>query len=154
AEFLGSFGILGGCVVPMIHGGRVLGNLGLGRCEERAFTQQEIDFLSQFGTQVAIAAENALAYREIGQLTEKLAQEKLYLEDEIRREINSKEIVGESVTLKAALDKVATVAASDAKVLILGETGTGKELIARAIHDASRRKGRTFVKLNCAAIPT
>jgi formate hydrogenlyase transcriptional activator len=154
AEFLGSVGILGGCIVPMIHGGRVLGNLGLGRCEERAFTQDEIGFLSQFGTQVAIAVENALAYREIGILKEKLAQEKLYLEDEIRSEINFKEIVGESTALKAALEKVATVASSDATVLILGETGTGKELIARAIHDASRRKGRTFVKLNCAAIPT
>src|SRR5262249_4934042 len=100
AEFLGNIGILGGCIVPMIHRGRVLGNLGLGRCEERAFTQQEIDFLSQFGTQVAIAIENALAYREIGQLKEKLAQEKLYLEDEIRSEINFREIVGESSALK------------------------------------------------------
>src|SRR5215813_11455476 len=154
AAFLGNLGILGGCIVPMIHGGRVLGNLGLGRCEEKAFTQEEIVFLSRLGTQVAIAIENALAYREIGELKEKLAQEKLYLEDEIRSEINFKEIVGESTSLKAALDKVATVAPSDATVLILGETGTGKELIARAIHDASRRKGRTFVKLNCAAIPT
>ena len=154
AAFLGNLGILGGCIVPMIHGGRVLGNLGLGRCEEKAFTEEEIIFLSQLGTQVAIAIENALAYREIGELKEKLSHEKLYLEDEIRSEINFKEIVGESTSLKVALEKVATVAPSDATVLILGETGTGKELIARAIHDASRRKGRTFVKLNCAAIPT
>ncbi|HEX7286975.1 MAG TPA: GAF domain-containing protein [Candidatus Angelobacter sp.] len=154
AEFLANMGIMGGCIVPMIHRGRVLGNLGLGRCEEKEFTQEEIEFLSQFGAQVAIAIENALAYREIGELKEKLSQEKLYLEDEIRSEINFKEIVGESASLKAALDKIATVAASDATVLILGETGTGKELVARAIHDASKRKGRTFVKLNCAAIPT
>jgi formate hydrogenlyase transcriptional activator len=154
SEFLKREGIACGCLVPMIHRGQVRGNLGLARREEKLFTPEEIDFLSQFGTQVAIAVENALAYREIGELKEKLAQEKLYLEDEIRSEINFKEIVGESTSLKAALDKVATVAASDATVLILGETGTGKELIARAIHDASRRKGRTFVKLNCAAIPT
>src|ERR1043166_5513924 len=93
---------------------RVLGNLGLGRCEEKAFTQEEIVFLSQLGTQVAIAIENALAYREIGGLKEKLSQEKLYLEDEIRSEINFKEIVGDSTSLKAALEKVATVAPSDA----------------------------------------
>jgi formate hydrogenlyase transcriptional activator len=95
-----------------------------------------------------------LAYHEISQLKDKLAQEKLYLEEEIRSEMNFENIVGNSPALKHVLELVETVASSDSTVLLLGETGTGKELIARAIHDRSRRKDRTFVKLNCAAIPT
>src|SRR5213078_4037332 len=95
-----------------------------------------------------------LAYREISELKDKLAQEKLYLEEEIRSEMNFEQIVGSSAALKHVLQLVETVAASDSTVLLLGDTGTGKELIARAIHDRSRRKERTFVKLNCAAIPT
>jgi formate hydrogenlyase transcriptional activator len=94
------------------------------------------------------------AYREIAELKEKLAQEKLYLEDEIRGEIDFEGIVGQSSALRHVLNLVETVATSDSTVLLLGETGTGKELIARAIHDRSHRKQRTFVKLNCAAIPT
>lgn len=154
AEFLAQEGIVGGCVIPMIHRGKVVGNLGLGRKEEKEFSPDEVDFLCQFGSQVGMAIENALVYREIGLLKEKLSQEKLYLEDEIRSQINFQEIVGESPVLRSVLQRVHTVASSDATVLILGETGTGKELIARAIHEASKRKGRTFVKLNCAAIPT
>jgi formate hydrogenlyase transcriptional activator len=95
-----------------------------------------------------------LAYHEISQLKDKLAQEKLYLEEEIRSEMNFENIIGNSPPLKHVLELVETVATSDSTVLLLGETGTGKELIARAIHDRSRRKERTFVKLNCAAIPT
>jgi formate hydrogenlyase transcriptional activator len=95
-----------------------------------------------------------LAYHEISQLKDKLAQEKLYLEEEIRNEMNFENIVGNSPALKHVLKLVETVASSDSTVLLLGETGTGKELIARAIHECSRRKDRTFVKLNCAAIPT
>jgi formate hydrogenlyase transcriptional activator len=102
---------------------------------------------------VAIALENALAYGEIAELKDRLAQEKLYLEDEIRSQLNFSEIVGVSPALRQVLQQVETVAPTDSAVLILGETGTGKELIARAIHDLSRRKDRTFVKLNCAAIP-
>ena len=104
--------------------------------------------------QLAIAIENALAYREIAELKDKLAQEKLYLEDEIRGELDFEGIVGQSSALRHVLNLVETVAPSDSTVLLLGETGTGKELIARAIHERSRRKDRTFVKLNCAAIPT
>jgi formate hydrogenlyase transcriptional activator len=104
--------------------------------------------------QVAVALDNARSYREIAQLTEKLASEKLYLEEEIRTELNFEEIVGESPALKRVLSQARTVAPSDATVLILGDTGTGKELIARAIHRMSGRKERVFVKLNCAAIPT
>lgn len=104
--------------------------------------------------QIAIAVENALAWQEISALKDKLAQEKLYLEEAIRDELNFEQIIGKSSALKQVLRLVDTVASSDATVLLLGETGTGKELIARAIHDHSRRKERTFVKLNCAAIPT
>jgi formate hydrogenlyase transcriptional activator len=144
----------GQCFIPLISHGRTLGVLTSARCEESAFSPEDVLFLNHIAGQVALAVENSMSFEAIRELKEKLSQEKLYLEDEIRSEINFKEIVGESTSLKAALDKVATVATSDATVLILGETGTGKELIARAIHDASRRKGRTFVKLNCAAIPT
>ena len=98
--------------------------------------------------------ENGLAYREIAELKEKLNEEKLYLEDEIRTEHNFEEIVGESAPLKQVLKQVEIVAPTDSTVLIQGETGTGKELIARAIHNLSSRRARTFVKLNCAAIPT
>src|SRR5258708_26725654 len=98
--------------------------------------------------------ENALAYKEIAELKDKLAQEKLYLEEEIRGEMDFEGIVGQSSGLRHVLSLVETVAPSDSTVLLLGETGTGKELIARAIHDRSRRKDRTLMKLNCAAIPT
>ena len=98
--------------------------------------------------------DNAFAFRDISELNDKLAQEKLYLEEELRSELNFDQIVGDSAALKRVLELVETVAPSDSTVLLLGETGTGKELIARAIHDHSRRKDRTFVKLNCAAIPT
>ncbi|MGD0212668.1 MAG: sigma 54-interacting transcriptional regulator [Terriglobales bacterium] len=113
-----------------------------------------MDLLNQVANQVAIAVDNALAYRQIAELKDKLADEKSYLEDEIRSEYNFDEIVGESPSLKQVLEQVRTVAATDSTVLILGETGTGKELIARAIHNLSPRSGRTLVKLNCAAIPT
>ena len=104
--------------------------------------------------QVAIAIENALAYREITELKDKLAQEKLYLEEEIAAEVDFEGIVGQSSALRQVLQLVETVAPSDSTVLLLGETGTGKELIARALHDRSRRKDRTLIELNCAAIPT
>ena len=98
--------------------------------------------------------DNALAYQQITELKDKLTEEKLYLEDEIRTEYNFEEIIGESPTLKRVLRQVETVAPTDSTVLIQGETGTGKELIARAIHNLSSRRERTFVKINCAAIPT
>ena len=104
--------------------------------------------------QVAIAVENALAYGQISDLKDKLAQEKLYLEDEIRSELNFEEIVGKSEALRYVLKQVETVAPTDSTVLIYGETGTGKELIARALHNLSSRSSGAFVKLNCAAIPT
>ena len=147
-------GLKSGCFLPLISRDRTLGVLALSRFAPVPFTPDEIDFMTQIARQVAIAVENALAYREIAELKEKLAQEKLYLEDEIRGEMDFEGIVGQSSGLRHVLQMVETVAGSDSTVLLLGETGTGKELIARAIHERSRRKDRTFVKLNCAAIPT
>ena len=147
-------GIQSFCVIPLVNRGRALGTLALARVTEGSFTPEDVEFLSQAAGQIAIAIENALAYGEISELKDKLAQEKVYLEEEIRSEMHFEQIVGSSPALKHVLELVETVAPSDSTVLLLGETGTGKELIARAIHDRSRRKDRTFVKLNCAAIPT
>jgi formate hydrogenlyase transcriptional activator len=142
------------CFLPLVSRNRVMGVLALGRFEEHPFTQDDLDFLCQVAGQIATAVENALAYGEIADLKDRLAQEKLYLEDEIRGEVDFEGIVGQSTALHHVLQLVETVAPSDSTVLLLGETGTGKELIARAIHERSRRKDRTLVKLNCAAIPT
>src|SRR5580704_2634888 len=146
-------GLNAGCILPLASRGRVHGVLLLGRRNEDAFSRDDIKFLMQVAGQVAIAVENALAYKKIAELKEKLTQEKLYLEDEIRTELNFEEIVGKSAVLRQILQQVATVAPTDSTVLIYGETGTGKELIARAIHNLSSRQSNSFVKLNCAAIP-
>ncbi|HEY3973172.1 MAG TPA: sigma 54-interacting transcriptional regulator [Candidatus Sulfotelmatobacter sp.] len=142
------------CDLPLISKSRLLGVLAVAKREENAFDDEEVAFLLQVANQLAIGVENALNYKQIAELTEKLAQEKLYLEDEIRGEMDFEGIVGQSSALRHLLNLVETVAPSDSTVLLLGETGTGKELIARAIHERSKRKDRTFVKLNCAAIPT
>ncbi len=154
SDIVAAEGIRGFCNIPLANRGRALGILALLRTTDAPFSPGDIDFLSRASGQLAIAIENALAYQEISQLKDKLAQEKLYLEEEIRSEMNFENIIGNSPALKQVLELVETVATSDSTVLLLGETGTGKELIARAIHDRSRRKERTFVKLNCAAIPT
>jgi formate hydrogenlyase transcriptional activator len=147
-------GIKARCLIPLVNRGRVLGILGTSRTTETSFAPEDVDFLSRASGQIAIAIENALAYQEISKLKDKLAQEKLYLEDEIRADSGFERIIGKSAALKSTLQMVETVAPNDSTALLLGETGTGKELIARAIHDRSGRKDRTFVKLNCAAIPT
>jgi formate hydrogenlyase transcriptional activator len=147
-------GLKWGCVLPLASRGRMHGVLLLGRRDESTFSREDIKFLMQVASQVAIALENALAYKKIAELKEKLTQEKLYLEDEIRTELNFEEIVGKSAVLRRILHQVATVAPTDSTVLIYGETGTGKELVARAIHNLSSRQSNSFVKLNCAAIPT
>jgi formate hydrogenlyase transcriptional activator len=141
------------CSLPLVSRGRVLGSLDLGRARDAAFTNDEVEFLTQIANQVAIAVDNAIAYGQIADLKNELAQEKLYLESEIRSEMNFAEIVGNSPTIRAVLGQVETVAPSDSTVLLLGETGTGKELMARAIHERSKRRSHAFVKLNCAAIP-
>jgi formate hydrogenlyase transcriptional activator len=146
-------GLQSACWLPLISRTRVLGVLGLSRLEDIPFSGDDVSFLMQIANQVAIAVENALSYRQISELTNKLAQEKLYLEDEIRTEANFEDIVGKSPALHRVLKLVETVAPTDSTVLIFGETGTGKELIARAIHDLSSRNSNTFVKLNCAALP-
>jgi formate hydrogenlyase transcriptional activator len=142
------------CCLPLISRNRAIGVLVLGRLRDDAFSQADISFLSQVANQLALAVENALAYREIRELKEQLSKEKLYLEDEIRTEMNFTQIIGNSASLRRVLKRVGTVAPTDSTVLIYGETGTGKELIARAIHDLSPRSSKPFVKLNCAAIPT
>jgi formate hydrogenlyase transcriptional activator len=143
-----------GCMLPLPGRKRVVGTLSLVRARHNPYSQDELDFLTGVCSQITLVLENALAWQEISELKEKLAQEKLYLEEEIRSEMNFDQIVGDSPALRKVLQLVQTVAPSNSTVLLLGETGTGKELVARAIHDSSRRKNRTFVKLNCAAIPT
>jgi formate hydrogenlyase transcriptional activator len=154
AQRLAQAGLRSLCCIPLITRNRVLGTLNVGSMKENAFAPSDVDFLSQVASQAAIAIENATAFQEIAQLKDQLAEEKLYLEDEIRTEQNFGEIIGDDPAFRKVLDQLAIVAPTDASVLILGETGTGKELIARAIHDLSGRRERTFVKLNCAAIPT
>jgi formate hydrogenlyase transcriptional activator len=143
-----------GCMLPILGRSRTLGTLGLVRNQGTSYSQDELGFLRQVASQMAIAVENAFAYQEIKELKERLAQETVYLQDEIRSEINFEEIVGQSAALRRVLNQVETVAPTGSTVLICGETGTGKELIARAIHNLSPRHSNAFVKLNCAAIPT
>ncbi|TLY28225.1 MAG: GAF domain-containing protein [Nitrospirae bacterium] len=154
AQHLIAEGVKAFCSVPLLYHDRALGALNVGRRREDAFSPEDIGLLSEVAKQIAIAVENAQAYREITELKDKLAKEKLYLEEEIRTEQNFEEIIGESSALKQVLKQVEIVASTGSTVLILGDTGTGKELLARAIHNRSERRGRTFVKMNCAAIPT
>ena len=154
AQHLLDEGLKSLCCVPLVFHERVLGTLNIGRVAAHAFSPDDVELLSQVAQQIAIAVENGQAYRQIAELKEQLSKEKLYLEDEIRTERNFEEIIGESAALRHVLKQVEIVAPTDSTVLIQGETGTGKELIARAIHGASGRRARTFVKLNCAAIPT
>jgi formate hydrogenlyase transcriptional activator len=147
-------GVRSVCSVPLIAGNRVWGALNPTSMVENSFGPSNIEYLQQVANQIAAALQNAHAYREIAQLKERLAQEKRYLEYEIRSANRSDDIVGASPALKRVLDYAAIVADTDSTVLITGETGTGKERIARLIHGMSRRKDRNFIKLNCAAIPT
>jgi formate hydrogenlyase transcriptional activator len=140
--------------VPLAGRSGIVGILTLGTRRENAFSRDDLPFLNQVAHQVAIAIENARTFGEVAEQKNQLAQEKLYLEDEIRSELNFEEIVGRSEALRRVLDQIQTVAPTDSTVLIYGETGSGKELIARAVHNLSARKSGAFVKLNCAAIPT
>jgi PAS domain S-box-containing protein len=146
-------GMRSGVWVPLIHRERTLGTLTVASRLENAFGQKDADKLGQLAGQMAMAVNNALAFRQIAELRDRLNQEKQYLEDEINVEHRFDDIVGESSGLRNVLRQIETVAPTDATVLIQGETGTGKELLARAIHKLSLRCERTFIKLNCAAIP-
>jgi formate hydrogenlyase transcriptional activator len=141
------------CSVPLITANGTLGTLEIVRTTSDIWTENDVEFLVQVAGQVAIAVENALSFRELAEIKERLATEKLYLEDEIRLDHNIGDMVGEGPAFQSVLKGVQTVAPSDATVLILGETGTGKELVARAIHESSHRSKGSFVKVNCAAIP-
>src|SRR6266571_5661250 len=147
-RLLRSEGVQTICCVPLITHGRAFGTLNLAGRRADAFSPQDVELMRQVAAQIAIAVENALAFEEIDTLKNKLAEEKLYLEEEIRSEFNFEEIIGESSALKRALAQVELAAPAGTTVLLLGETGTGKELFARAIHNRSPRRDRTFVKIN------
>src|SRR5262249_30901961 len=151
-------GVKSCCLIPLISHDRAFGVLSVASLRENAFDAEGAELLGQIAKQVSIAVENAYAFRKIEALKNRLEEEKLYLEEEIRTEYNFEEIIGGSPALRRALRRVlqarATVARPASNLLIYGETATGKELLARAIHNLSLRRERTLVKVNCAAIPT
>ncbi len=140
--------------LPLISHGRPLGTLVVASLTDDVFPEKDARLLEHVAKQISIAVENSLAYRREVERADKLREEKLYLQDEIRSKYDFEEIIGDSPALRNILEQLQTVAPTDSTILILGETGTGKELIARAIHDLSARRERTLVKVNCAAIPT
>jgi formate hydrogenlyase transcriptional activator len=142
------------CCIPLTNRGRTFGSLNLASRRTDVFSAPDIELVQQVAAQIAIAVENALAFKEIDVLKDKLAEEKLYLEEEIRNTFNFEEIIGESQAIRRVLAQVELVAPAGTTLLIQGETGTGKEVIARAVHNLSPRRERTFVKINCAAIPS
>ena len=146
-------GLNTGCYLPLTQSDHALGTLHLAWRGERPLAQEDVDFLKQIASQISIAVENALNYRHVTKSQVRLTAEKQYLEEEIRREYNPDEIVGDSPSLLKLLQLVEQVAPTDSNVLISGETGTGKELIARAVHSRSMRRDRPLVKVNCGAIP-
>jgi formate hydrogenlyase transcriptional activator len=152
-QILCKAGICSTCILPLTTARRRLGTLGFGCKQTAAFDAADIGFLRQVANQVAVAVENALAFDQIEELREKLDRDNVYLGNDAPTQHNFGDIVGESAVLRKVLKEVETVAGTDSTVLIRGETGTGKELIARAIHHLSPRRERTFVKLNCSAIP-
>jgi len=148
-----ALGTRSACLVPLIARDRTIGTLDLGRMTDDDWTLEDVGFMAQVASQIAIAVENSIAYRELAEIKERLVTEKLCLEDEILLDHNIGNMVGEGPAFQGVLKSLQTVAPTDATVLILGETGTGKELVARAIHELSSRSKGSFVKVNCAAIP-
>jgi len=142
------------CILPLTTARTRVGAIALGRHDRATYTKNDVEFMGEVAKLVALAVENATAFESIARLKDKLAGERLYLENEIKTEHPFEEIVGNSQALRRVLQQVEVVAATGSTVLLLGETGTGKELLARAIHDRSSRRDRTFVKINCAAIPS
>jgi formate hydrogenlyase transcriptional activator len=149
-----AYGVQSSCNLPLITARRRLGILVFACKQPSAYETADLSYLQLVANQVAVSVENALAFQEIEALRDQLSTANAYLEEEVRTEHNFGEIIGDSAVLRGVLQEVETVAPTGSTVLIRGETGTGKELIARAVHDLSPRQGRTFVKLNCAAIPT
>ncbi|WP_448666058.1 formate hydrogenlyase transcriptional activator FlhA [Serratia plymuthica] len=142
------------CVLPLIFGQKTLGVLKLAQCQPDNFNAANLRVLQQIAERIAIAVDNALAYQEISRLKESLVHENLYLTEQINdNNPDFSEIVGRSTVMSRVLQQVEMVAKSDCSVLILGETGTGKELIARAIHNLSERRDQRMVKMNCAVMP-
>jgi formate hydrogenlyase transcriptional activator len=141
-------------IAPMMTASGPLGVITMGSRQSDNFGQEDLDLLSQISTQIALAVDNAIAYGRVTEARDRLEEERLYLESEIRSEYNFENIVGKSAALRKVLDQIAIVAPTQSTVLLHGETGTGKELFARAIHNLSPRRERTFVRLNCAAIPS
>jgi len=145
-------GIASYCIVPLIVGGKSIGTLGVGSTKKDQYREEDMELLQEVANQVALAVTNMKSYEEVAELKARLEQENVYLQEEIRSDHNFEEITGNSDALLAVLRKVEQVAPTDSTALIYGETGTGKELIARAIHDRSSRKNRPLVKVNCSAI--
>jgi formate hydrogenlyase transcriptional activator len=150
---LWTIGLRSVCILPMITRDKVLGTLNLGCLREGAFSAGNLDFLGQLAGQIAIGVENALNFQQLSEARERLAEERDYLIEEIRTDHDFEAIIGQSPALKRILKQAELVAPTDSTVLILGETGTGKEILARAVHNISPRCKRTFVSVNCAAIP-
>jgi PAS domain S-box-containing protein len=153
SRYLTDLGMQSSCSVPLVHRGEAIGALSVASRIPGSIGQQQANMLAQIADQVAMAVNNAMAFRRIAELRDRLGQEKQYLEEEIALERRFEDVVGESMGLRRVLHEIETVAPTDATVLIQGETGTGKELLARAIHRLSPRSDRTFIKINCAAIP-
>jgi formate hydrogenlyase transcriptional activator len=152
-DALNEAGISSGCFLPLIHDGRVIGVMVLGTSEAREFTAAEIDYLQEVAEFVAAVLDNALRFDALNTSQQRLTSERHYTDEELRTVFDFEHIVGRSKAMRAVLRHVQTVAPTDSDVLVLGETGTGKELVARAIHDRSHRKDQPFIKLDCAAIP-
>ena len=145
--------IRSGCWIPLTGREGPLGTLNVYSRQAGAFAEDDAAALAQLGSQISVALDNALAFQRIADLNARLAKEKLYLEDELRTETDFRDIIGNSRELKRVLKQIETVAPTDSTVLILGETGTGKERLARAVHELSPRRGHAFVKVNCASVP-
>ncbi len=152
-QHLVQIGVKSGCWLPLIGREAPLGTLNLFSRQPNAFQHEDLDALAQVASQVAVALDNAFAFKRMADLNARLESEKLYLEDELRTSGNFDEIIGTSKVLARVLKQIETVAPTNSTVLILGETGTGKERLARAVHDLSPRRERAFVKVNCASVP-
>jgi len=152
-DVIDATGVQVGCFLPLIYAGQTIGVLVLGNSEDRKLPPSYLDYLQEVAQFVAASLDHALRFDTLSASQERLASERTYTDEQIRAIFDFEHIVGRSKAMQAVLQQVQTVAPTDSAVLILGETGTGKELIARAIHDRSRRKDQPFIKVDCAAIP-